>query len=155
MPHGAASISESRAALTQFWMYAFEWKPANNLGRTSFSLRRLQCRSPLFFFIFFFFFGQEEKLAFFEGRLRFEVEWRKREKGPERTWAHWRNATEKEESFLRGRVRQPDPGAKKKRKKKEEVPVLPSLDTVSTLNSLYSRFQRQALAFVQLIGGPL
>lgn len=42
-----------------------------------------------------------------------------------------------------------------RKKRKKEVPVLPSLDTVSTLNSLYSRFQRQALAFVQLIGGPL
>lgn len=74
-------------------------------------------------------------------------------KGPERTWAHWRNATERDESFLRRRSRRPDPGAKKKKKK--EDPVLPSLDTVYTLNSLYSRFQRQALAFVGLIGGPL
>lgn len=65
-----------------------------------------------------------------------------------------------EECNRKGRVLSKKAGAsarsrRKKKKKKKEDPVLPSLDTVYTLNSLYSRFQRQALAFVRLIGGPL
>lgn len=69
-----------------------------------------------------------------------------------------------EECNRKGRVLSKKTGAtarsrrgekKEEEEKKRRVPVLPSLDTVSTLNSLYSRFQRQALAFVQLIGGPL
>lgn len=40
-------------------------------------------------------------------------------------------------------------------KKKKRRSCLLSPDTVYTLNRLYSRFQKQTLVFVQLIGRPL
>lgn len=102
----------------------------------------------------FIFLGQREKLAFFEGEgLDLKMNGG-REKGAREDMGPL------EECNRKGRVLSEKTGAtarsrRKKKKKKKEDPVLPSLDTVYTLNSLYSRFQRQALAFVGLIGGPL
>lgn len=152
-PQGAASVSRVTGG-ANLVLDARNREETGKLFAASWISVALPCATyNVSLFYLFIYILQKREAGVFRGEAQI-WRWMEGQRKGRETWAHWRNATEKEDSFLRRRVRQPDPGAKKGEKKKE-VPVLPSLDTVSTLNSLYSRFQRQALAFVRLIGGPL